>query len=139
MVMLSKQGSRHTSIKQTICVGFIVIFWSFAGISPTYGTITMNLGEVGLNIIRMSPFSYSQELEFIIELQSYPDIYYKVIDGLLTTFHFDFSHRHLCILALLLYFVITNVLAYLMMKLNKSKVPTYTEFWSKVPTIVANN
>jgi len=119
IIMLINLKSNQTSIKQTICVGLIVILWSFAGISPKYDTIISNLGSFGSIIIQISPFSYSQQLEFIIELESYPDIFNNISDRLLSTFHFDLNHKHICIIVLILYWVISNIIAYIILKISR--------------------
>lgn len=119
IIMLINLKGNQTSIKQTICVGLIVILWSFAGISPTYDTIISNLGSFGSIIIQISPFSYSQQVEFIIELESYPDIFNNISDRLLSTFHFDLNHKHICIIILILYWVISNIIAYIILKISR--------------------
>ena len=119
IMLINLKGNHNASMKQTICVGLIVILWSFAGISPTYDTITSNLGIFGSIIIQISPFSYSQQLELIIELESYPDIFYDVSDRLLSTFHFDYDNKHICIEVLIFYWGISNTIAYIILKISR--------------------
>ena len=141
IMLINLKGNHIASMKQTICVGLIVILWSFAGISPTYDTVTSNLGIFGSIIIQISPFSYSQQLEFIIELESYPDIFYDVSDRLLSAFHFDYDNKHICIVVLILYWGISNIIAYIMLKISRwRRLASFIEAWmcSRLNTMRTN-
>jgi len=130
IMLINLKGNHNASMKQTICVGLIVILWSFAGISPTYDTITSNLGIFGSIIIQISPFTYSQQLEFIIELESYPDIFYRVSDRLLSTFHFDYDNKHICIEVMILFWGISNTIAYIILKISRwRRLNSFIEAW----------
>ena len=120
MIMISYPGQSNASSKQTICVGIIVILWSFAGVSPTYTKITKNLGILGIFVNRISPFAYSHELEFIYELQPYPTIFNTNI--ILNKFHFEYYNKNNCFLVLILFWLITNFIAYLNLESNHSRL-----------------
>jgi len=140
IILYNFYGKQNNSnIKQTICVGLIVIFWSFAGTSPTYGTITSNLGLIGKIIIHISPFSYIQQLLFIIELESYPDIYNNISNQLLTTFHFNYNYKYNCIILLICYNFILIIIAYMILKISRWKFYTLIDIYTCRITTKNNN
>jgi len=132
MVMISYPGQSNASSKQTICVGIIVILWSFAGVSPTYTKITKNLGTLGIIMNRLSPFAYSHELEFIDELQPYPTIFNTNI--ILNKFNFEYPNKNGCLIALTLFWLITNFIAYLILESNHSKL--YEKYKTKLSLLI---
>jgi hypothetical protein len=132
MVMISYPGQSNASSKQTICVGIIVILWSFAGVSPTYTKITKNLGTLGIIVNRLSPFAYSHELEFIYELQPYPTIFNTNI--ILDKFNFEYPNKNGCLIALILFWLITNFIAYLILESNHSRL--YEKYKTKLSLLI---
>ena len=132
MIMISYPGQSNASSKQTICVGVIVILWSFAGVSPTYTKITKNLGTLGIIVNRLSPFAYSHELEFIDELQPYPSIFNTNI--ILNKFNFEYPNKNGCLIALILFWLITNFIAYLILESNHSKL--YEKYKTKLSLLI---
>ena len=130
--MISYPGQSNASSKQTICVGIIVILWSFAGVSPTYTKITKNLGTLGIIMNRLSPFAYSHELEFIDELQPYPTIFNTNI--ILNKFNFEYPNKNGCLIALTMFWLITNFIAYLILESNHSKL--YEKYKTKLSLLI---
>lgn len=130
--MISYPGQSNASSKQTICVGIIVILWSFAGVSPTYTKITKNLGTLGIIVNRLSPFAYSHELEFIYELQPYPTIFNTNI--ILNKFNFEYPNKNGCLIALMLFWLITNFIAYLILESNHSRL--YEKYKTKLSLLI---
>ena len=134
MIVLFLPGQRNASVKQMVCVGIIVILWSFAGVSPNYTTIIKNLGFIGLTVNTVSPFTYSHELEFIYELQPYPAIFNT--SSILTKFNFSYNDEGPCFAVLIMYWLLTNCLAYLILQSSRSKI--YDKFHCIVATLLSD-
>eukprot|EP00598_Pedospumella_elongata_P008323 CAMPEP_0185012042 /NCGR_PEP_ID=MMETSP1098-20130426/98099_1 /TAXON_ID=89044 /ORGANISM="Spumella elongata, Strain CCAP 955/1" /LENGTH=1003 /DNA_ID=CAMNT_0027541093 /DNA_START=23 /DNA_END=3034 /DNA_ORIENTATION=+ len=94
----------------TISVGVVVLLWSFGGVSPNISTMEDSMSVFATILNAVSPFNYSFQVEVINEIQMYPNVWNP--EKLLGRFDYRSVDRDPCIGALILYWFISNLLAY---------------------------
>jgi hypothetical protein len=96
--------------KATFSVGCVVLLWSFGGVSPPISQMKASMGTFATVINTISPFRYSYEAEVVNELSRYPTIWNTA--SLYDKLEFHPRDRGNDVVALVLYFVLANVMAY---------------------------
>jgi hypothetical protein len=95
--------------------GLIIILWTVGGIQITNESIETSLKGFGLFLIAISPFQASFELHMIFELQQYSQAMREVVNIYLNRFDYKLTHISSGIVHLILYFIISNICALLML------------------------
>jgi hypothetical protein len=98
-----------------ITSGLVIILWTVGGIQITKESIYSSLSGFGRFLVAISPFGPSFELQMITELNQYSEAMGDVVHIYLDRYSFLLSHTASCIAHLILYFIIANVLALLML------------------------
>jgi hypothetical protein len=96
--------------KGTFAVGVVVLLWSFGGVSPPLGDMENSMGFFATIVNYISPFKYSFTVEIINELSQYPELW--EVDTLYEKLGYMSTDHNRAVYALIIYFVVTNVLAY---------------------------
>ena len=108
-----------SSNKATFSVGCVVLLWSFGGMSPPLSQMQASMGGFATLVNTISPFKYSYEIEVINELSRYPEIW--DIQELYNKLNYDPHDRGRCIVVLIIYFLISNLLAYICLEIVMTK------------------
>eukprot|EP01032_Pedospumella_encystans_P018695 gene18695-21275_t len=106
----------------TFAVGAAVLMWSFGGISPSITAMEDSMSVFATIVNAVSPFNYAFQIEVINEIQMYPNVWNP--EKLLERFNYRSVDRDPCIISLVLYWFISNLLAYL--------VAEFTPHWPRI-------
>jgi len=97
--------------KGTFVVGAVVLLWSFGGISPPISVMEDSMSTFAVILNYLSPFKYSFTVEVINELSQYPMIWN--VESLYSKLGYQVSDRNRSVSALVIYFVVSNLCAYI--------------------------
>lgn len=107
-----------SSIKSLVASGVLVVFWAFGGIAPSYSNIVDRMGPLVI-LNWLSPFRWSFQLHCILELKTYSEAWSQVIQASYDATGWAEENESLCCGLLIIYAVVTNFLAVLLMELMR--------------------
>ena len=105
-------------IKSLVASGTLVVLWAFGGFSPSYEEIKQNMGPLVI-LNYFSPFKWSFELHVIIEFSTYSPAWDSTIASTYDKEGWATEDEGLCKGMLVLYFLVTNLLAYMVLELKR--------------------
>jgi hypothetical protein len=111
-----------------ITSGLVIILWTVGGIQITKESIYSSLDGFGRFLVAISPFQSSFELQMVTELNQYSEAVSDIVKVYLDKFSYRLSHTAACIVHLILYFIISNVLALLMLLWQRDNYQYWRHF-----------
>ena len=98
--------------RDLVAMGALIIMWLFGGVQPSYSLVSILLPVVGPFLNAISPFRWSFQLQMVIELSTYDEVWSQLVNGLYTEFNFHPSNIPLCVCMLFVYWFIVNMLCF---------------------------
>ena len=107
-----------SKIKSLIASGILVILWAFGGVTPSFSEIEDRMGPLVI-LNYLSPFKWSLELNCLLELDSYSPTWNSSIENFLDYLDWDRGDMVKCIVNLVMYGIITNLLALVILEIRR--------------------
>jgi hypothetical protein len=114
-----------------ITSGLVIILWTVGGIQITNESIYSSLSGFGRFLIAISPFQPSFELQMITELNQYSEAMGEVVHGYLDQYNYRLSHTEACIAHLIVYFCLANLIALLVLLLQRDNYQDIRQLWEQ--------
>jgi hypothetical protein len=114
-----------------ITSGLVIILWTVGGIQITTESIYSSLDGFGRFLVAISPFQPSFELQMVTELSQYSEAVGDIVKVYLHKYNYRLSHMAACTVHLILYFIISNVLALLMLLWKRDNYQYWRLFWNQ--------
>ena len=124
------------SKRDLAAMAVLIALWLFGGVMIPYPSLVKSLPGIGPLLNALSPFKWSFELQMVIELSAYDEIWDELIDAIYHAFYFHPSNLSLCVGMLFVYWFIANMLCCLILFFQRDNYRLGRLCWDRMVSLL---